>query len=149
MKYTLFIDEGHDEEVIVYAHSKNELIERLEALINGQNLNTPPIIGYVGDDIVEVKPKDVSCFFIEDKRLYASTEKGKVLFERIYLYRPVPTKIEGDVYTFECSANQALYYFERFSVSFGAALTVHFKNGYRDFVSRRQVKAVKERLGLK
>ena len=36
------------------------------------------------------------------------------LFERIYLYRPIPTKIEGDIYTFACSANQVLYYFERF-----------------------------------
>ena len=42
------------------------------------------------------------------------TEKGKALFQKIYLYRPVPTSIEGDVYTFECSANQVLYYFERF-----------------------------------
>ncbi len=42
------------------------------------------------------------------------SEKGKELFNKIYLYRPVPTKIEGDVYTFECSANQVLYYFERF-----------------------------------
>lgn len=42
------------------------------------------------------------------------TEKGKELFERIYLYRPVPTSVEGDVYTFDCSANQVLYYFERF-----------------------------------
>lgn len=45
------------------------------------------------------------------------TDKGKALFEKIYLYRPVPTKIEGDVYTFECSANQVLYYFERFGDS--------------------------------
>ncbi len=42
------------------------------------------------------------------------SDKGKELFNKIYLYRPVPTKIEGDVYTFECSANQVLYYFERF-----------------------------------
>ncbi|MBO4979687.1 MAG: hypothetical protein J6D16_04700 [Clostridia bacterium] len=42
------------------------------------------------------------------------SEKGKELFNKIYLYRPIPTKIEGDVYTFECSANQVLYYFERF-----------------------------------
>lgn len=45
------------------------------------------------------------------------TEKGKKLFEKIYLYRPTPTKIEGDVYTFNCSANQLLYYFERFGDS--------------------------------
>ena len=45
------------------------------------------------------------------------TEKGKKLFEKIYLYRPTPIQIEGDVYTFDCSANQLLYYFERFGDS--------------------------------
>ncbi|MBO5051349.1 MAG: hypothetical protein J6D31_04060 [Clostridia bacterium] len=40
--------------------------------------------------------------------------KGKELFEKIYLYRPTPVSIEGDVYVFDCSANQVLYYFERF-----------------------------------
>ncbi len=45
------------------------------------------------------------------------TEKGKKLFEKIYLYRPTPVNIEGDVYTFDCSANQLLYYFERFGDS--------------------------------
>ncbi len=42
------------------------------------------------------------------------SKKGVDLFNRIYLYRPTPISIEGDVYTFNCSANQALYYFERF-----------------------------------
>jgi hypothetical protein len=45
------------------------------------------------------------------------TDKGKKLFEKIYLYRPTPIQIEGDVYTFNCSANQLLYYFERFGDS--------------------------------
>ena len=40
--------------------------------------------------------------------------KGRELFDKIYLYRPTPTAIEGDVYVFDCSANQVLYYFERF-----------------------------------
>lgn len=40
--------------------------------------------------------------------------KGKGLFERIYLYRPTPVSVEGDVYTFDCSASQALFYFQRF-----------------------------------
>ena len=40
--------------------------------------------------------------------------KGRELFEKIYLYRPTPIAIEGDVYIFDCSANQVLYYFERF-----------------------------------
>lgn len=45
------------------------------------------------------------------------TEKGKTLFNKIYLYRPTPTSIDGDIYTFNCSANQLLYYFERFGDS--------------------------------
>ena len=40
--------------------------------------------------------------------------KGRELFEKIYLYRPNPIAIEGDVYIFDCSANQVLFYFERF-----------------------------------
>lgn len=42
------------------------------------------------------------------------TAKGRSMFDKIYLYRPTPIDIDGDIYTFACSANQALYYFERF-----------------------------------
>ena len=42
------------------------------------------------------------------------TDRGRMLFNRIYLYRPTPTSVDGDVYTFNCSENQLLYYFERF-----------------------------------
>ena len=42
------------------------------------------------------------------------TEKGKDLFKRIYLYRSEPVEINDNIYTFNCSANQLLYYFERF-----------------------------------
>ncbi len=45
------------------------------------------------------------------------SEKGKKLFEKIYLYRPTPIKIEGDIYTFDCSAKQLTFYFERFGDS--------------------------------
>lgn len=45
------------------------------------------------------------------------TPKGQKLFNKIYLYRPTPISIEGDIYTFNCSANQLLYYFERFGDS--------------------------------
>ena len=40
--------------------------------------------------------------------------KGRELFDKIYLYRPIPMEIDGDIYIFNCSANQVLYYFERF-----------------------------------
>ncbi len=45
-----------------------------------------------------------------------------------------------------CIAN--LQQVEKFSVSFGGSLMVCFKNGQREYVSRRQVKAVKKRVGM-
>ena len=42
------------------------------------------------------------------------SRKGRELFDKIYLYRPIPTEIDGDIYTFNCSANQVLFYFSRF-----------------------------------
>jgi DNA-binding LytR/AlgR family response regulator len=147
MKYTLYIDDEHDEEIIIYARSKTQLIERIERLINEEKLNTHPIIGYIGDDIIEVDPKDVHCFFIENKRLYASMQRGKVLIKR-RLYELEEELCDGFIKINQSSLAN-LKQIERFSVSIGAALTVHFKNGYRDYVSRRQLKAVKERLGIK
>ena len=45
------------------------------------------------------------------------TDKGKKLFKKIYLYRPTPVSIKENVYTFNCSANQLIYYFQRFGDS--------------------------------
>ena len=45
------------------------------------------------------------------------TPNGQKLFNKIYLYRPTPVSIDGDIYTFDCSANQLKYYFERFGDS--------------------------------
>ena len=45
-----------------------------------------------------------------------------------------------------CIAN--IRQIQRFDTSFSGTLRVIFKNGYTDYVSRRQLKAVKERLGL-
>ena len=47
-------------------------------------------------------------------KVFGFRKKGKRLFEKIYLYRPTPISIEENIYTFNCSANQLLYYFERF-----------------------------------
>lgn len=147
MKYTLHISDERDEEIIIYASAKTPLIESIERLINAENLDTPPILGYVGDSIIEVDPESVDCFFIEGKRLYAATDSGNLLIKhRLY---EIEERIGTDFIKINQSTLANIRRIERFSVSIGASLTVHFKNGRRDYVSRRQLKAVKERLGIK
>jgi DNA-binding LytR/AlgR family response regulator len=83
---------------------------------------------------------------MENNKLIAITEKGNFqIKERLY-------RIEEIVYDGFIKINQSTLVkridIERFEVSVGGALMVVLKNGYKDYVSRRQLKKVKERLGL-
>lgn len=42
------------------------------------------------------------------------TDRGKMMYQSMYLHRPRYTKIEGDIYYFNCSRQQAYQYFSRF-----------------------------------
>lgn len=42
------------------------------------------------------------------------TKKGQKLYRKIYVHRPIPDEVDGDVYTFRCSYTQILQYFARF-----------------------------------
>ena len=46
-----------------------------------------------------------------------------------------------------CIAN--IRQIEKVQATFSGSLSVVFKNGYTDYISRRNLKAVKERLGVK
>ncbi len=62
------------------------------------------------------------------------TKKGRELFGKIYLYRPTPTKIEGNVFYFDCSYNQIIHYFKRFGedalILSPARLGIQMRNYY-------------------
>lgn len=50
----------------------------------------------------------------EEQVVVKMTERGKELFKKMYIYRPIPDKIEGNLYYFNCSHNQITQYFKRF-----------------------------------
>ena len=146
MKYTLHIDPERDSEVIVYAQERNSFTDAIEQLVNAEKDYTPPLVGYIKDDIINIDPKDVFCFFIEDKKLYASLKRGDALIKKRLF--EVEKLLGLDFIKINQSSIANLKLIDHFSVSLGASLTVHFKNGRRDYVSRRHLKAVKERFGI-
>ena len=146
MKYTLHIDKEREEEIIIHAHEKSPLVNEIERLINTEKVGTPPIVGYIGNDIIEIDPREVYCFFIEGKKLFASLKRGDALIKK-RLYE-IEDRLGADFVKINQSTLANMKLIDRFSVSIGASLTVHFKNGRKDYVSRRQMKVVKERLGI-
>ena len=144
MKCIVTIDNEHDEEVLVFAHRRTRLVDEIENLVvNGAN----EITGYADGEICMINAAEVYCFIVENNKVYALTEKNKLQIKQ-RLYQLEEILGEGFIKINQsCIAN--IRFISKFSAVFSGALNVTFKNGYTDYVSRRNVKAVKERLGVK
>lgn len=144
MKYTLNLDKKREEEIIIFAHEKNELIERIEKLVQNDSVN---LIGYKGQQIFKLDLKDIFCFTVEDSKIYAILEKEKLLVkQRLYL---IEQMLDNGFVKINQSCIANIKKIDHFDASISGSLIVIFKNGYRDYVSRRQIKSVKERIGIK
>lgn len=143
MKFSFFIDKNREEEVIVYAHEKTKLIDKIEALIAEDDFE---LTGYLDREAVKLDLADICCFTIENNKIYAVTGKEKYLLKtRLY---QLEEKLSDNFIKINQSCIANIRKIRKFDASFSGTLTVVFKNGYKDYVSRRNVKKVKERLGL-
>ena len=143
MKCKTIIDKNREEEVIIYAHERNETVESIERIVSSTQLE---LIGYSGKSAVRLEWSEVYCFTVEGNKVYAVTENEKLQL-KLRLYQAAELADEGFVKINQsCVAN--IRHIKRFDASVSGTLRVVFKNGYTDYVSRRQLKTVKERLGL-
>ena len=143
MKLKLIIDKNRDEEILIYAHEKTALVETIEQLVLQDNFE---LIGYADREAVRLNLAEICSFTVEDNRVFATTlkERYKLKYRLWQLEEKLPesfVKINQS-----CIANIRMI--DRFDTSISGSLLVKFKNGSTDYVSRRQLKTVKERLGL-
>ncbi len=143
MEFKLIIDEFRKEEVVVYAKGKNKLTEIIEQLVNDSNLE---LVGYKNKEATFLNTSDVFCFTILDDKVYALTENDRfVLKQRLY---QVEERLSDAFVKINQSCIANISKIKRFDASVSGSLMVIFKNEYKEYVSRRQLKAVKERLGI-
>ncbi len=143
MKISVFIDKNREEEITIYAHEKTELLEQIKSLVNDYSSQ---IIGFKDSEIFQLKATDIYCFTVENNKVFAITENDKFLLKnRLY---SIEQSLSSDFIKINKSCIANIKKIDRFDASISGTLMVKFKNGYTDYVSRRSVKAVKERLGL-
>lgn len=141
MKCTIMIDKNREEEIIIYAHKRNRLIDEIE------QLTATDWIGYDGDITARLNLSAIDCFCVESNRVYAVTDQKKWLVkQRLY---QIEEQLPDHFVRINQSCLANIRHIERFETSLGASLAVIFESGYRDYVSRRQLRSVKERLGIK
>ncbi len=143
VKCEIIIDPEREEEIIIYAKEKTKLIEEIERLAKQDSRE---LLGYKGSEIIKLDPKDIYLFTIIDNKIYAICEREKYLIkERLY---SLEEKLPGHFVRINQSCIGNIKKMERFDTSISGTLKIRFKNGYSDYVSRRQLKIIKERLGI-
>ena len=95
----------------------------------------------------ELNHNEIECFITVEDKVYAVTKDKKYqvkkrLYELNEMFDNIFTYINQG-----CLAN--LKKVDHFEASIGGSLLVVFKSGYKDYVSRRQLKNIKERIGIK
>lgn len=142
MRCRIFIDKEHEEEILIYTHEKTPLVDRIEKLVSDDSFE---LIGYKDREAVRLDTADVICFVAEDNKVFAMTESEKFSL-RLRLYQ-IEENLSDNFVRINQSCIANINKIDRFDASISGTLMVRFKNGYRDFVSRRQVKNIKERFG--
>ena len=143
MKCELHIDKNTDEKVLIYAHEQNKAVEEIKSFVENQDIE---LIGYKDGEIEKLNPNKVNCFIIENSKIYAITDNDKY-HVKLRLYNLEEMLGESFIKINQsCIAN--IRKIKKFDSSISGTLSVVFKNGYIDYVSRRNIKSIKERLGL-
>lgn len=144
MKYTTHIDPKRDEEIVIYAHEYNDTVKKIEQLASEASNE---LIGFENKNSFRIIiPSDVDCFIVEGNKVYALMGTSRLaLKQRLYA---IDEMLDGGFVKINQSCIANIKKIDRFEVSFSGALSVIFKNGHKDYVSRRQLKKVKERIGF-
>ena len=143
MKCELHIDKNTDEKVLIYAHEQNKAVEEIKSFVENQDIE---LVGYKDGEIEKLNPNKVNCFIIENSKIYAITDDDKY-HVKLRLYNLEEMLGESFIKINQsCIAN--IRKIKKFDSSISGTLSVVFNNGYIDYVSRRNIKSIKERLGL-
>ena len=144
MKCYTFIEEDHEEKVLIYAKERTNLVSEIEKLCKSDSIL---LTGTNENDIIKINPLDVCCFLSENNKVFALIgDKKYQIKQRLYQLEEMNFNNHFVKINQSCYAN--IKNIKRFETSIGGSLKVVFKNNYIDYISRRELKNVKERMGL-
>lgn len=144
MKFRLIIDKNREEEVLVYSHKETKLTDEIKRIVEN---DAKELVGYIEREAYKLNLSEIYCFAAEDNNVYAVTDKGRLRIKlRLYQLEDI---LGEDFIKINQSCIVNIREIRKFDSSFSGMLKVVLKNGYSDYVSRRNIKNVKERLGVK
>lgn len=143
MKCEIIIDKNCEERIVIYVKEESKILDKIKLLVESESKE---IFGYKDDEIVNLTLDDIFYISVIDGKVRAVCEKDTyILKERLY---SVEEKLPNNFVKINQSCIANIKKTKKFDTSISGTLKIHFKNGDVDYVSRRQLKTVKERLGI-
>ncbi len=146
MKFYLLLDDEKEASVTVVCGKVTETIRKIEELCKASEVERDLLYVYDDEEILPLELSTVTCFFTKDGKVFASI--GDREYATKLRIKHVLEMVDDSFIKVNqgCIANVGQI--QKFAVSFGGALRVVFKNGYSDYVSRRELSNIKRRFGL-
>lgn len=144
-----FIKNNQENKVVCYAKNKTPLIDQIEQLVVNDNLTFDGINinGYLEKDVVPIKLENVVSFYTEEDKVFVSL-MNKTYQVKLRLYQ-IEEQLPSNFIRINKSRLINRNYIEKFDLSWSGTLLVVMKNNEKDYVSRRLMKSVKERMNIK
>ena len=146
MRFSLILDKEKDEEVIVYAHSANELTAKIEKMVMEES-GEGGLYVYTEDEIKRIDISDIECITIIDRKVYVICDDGKK-----YRTNRRLCDIEPSLPSYFIRINKSSIANENriksYKTAFSGAVDAIFQCGYKEYVSRRCFANIKRRYDI-
>ncbi len=144
MIYKLTIDPRSEERIELVLHERGELADKIEELIGEKK--AAPLIGYYDLDAYRLAPEEIDGVISDGDDVFALVgEKKYRLRMRLYQIE----ELFGDEFIkINRGCIVRVSSIVKFESSLGGSLRAVLKNGFGDYISRRELKNVKRRFGL-
>lgn len=146
MKFEIVIKpELKEPHVVIYTDEVTKEIQQIVDKLS--NFQTKIITGTKDQKIFLLSYEEIYCFYSENQRIYAKADTGVFLIKQ-KLYE-LEEMLSGT--TFVRVSNSCIVNIDKIKnleISYSGTIELNFKNGDREFVSRRFVPKIKKYLGI-
>lgn len=143
MQYRLIIDKTKDESLILTVHERNAFVDSVENLLEHDAVS---LIGYKEYEMQKLVFSEVSCFFTDDSKVYAFVGNEKYLVKQ-RLYK-ISEMADNSFIRINQGCIVNVNHIKKFDYSVGGTIKIILKNGFEDYISRREIKNVKRRFSV-
>ncbi|MBP1968428.1 DNA-binding LytR/AlgR family response regulator [Virgibacillus natechei] len=144
MKVNIDIDDKHEETTLtIQAKEWTEELEEIVKVVKKRRQQR--LFGVELDQTILLDPNEVDFVYAEKRKIFA-TLKDRTIEIKMKLYEVEEILVPHDFTRFSKSVIGNVNRIERFELSFNGNLCVYFHSGNKEYITRKYVAAIKEKL---